>query len=147
MLPVFFKKRISLANGLALSGSLLGRFILSPMWVYFTQTFSTRGALILMSGCFLNITVFAALFRPVEFYKRRGCEVQMRQSVPPKGTPGTTGGNKKGTVHTTNSKNGQFSIELSLFKEPLFTLFFITCFFSMYCYTECVSRASTLSTR
>ena len=141
ILAQYFEEKRSLANGLALSGPVVGQFILSPLWVYFLESFSIRGAFILLSGCYLQITLFAALFRPLEFYHRAPRVDIDRERRTKEHT--TTDGNSVETRKITTvggedrisvNKEKKFTLELTLFKNPFFTITFISCMFSFFCY-------------
>ncbi|XP_067668826.1 monocarboxylate transporter 12-like [Haliotis asinina] len=69
LLGQYFKKRRSLANGLALSGSSIGQFVLPPVIQFFLETYSLGGTVLLISGLYFHVTLFASLFRPVSFYQ------------------------------------------------------------------------------
>lgn len=62
----WFKKKRSLATGIAVAGSGLGTFIFSPLTDYLVREYGWRGALLLIAGLVLQCTTFGALFRPVE---------------------------------------------------------------------------------
>ena len=116
-----------------MSASVSGQFILSPLWVYFCKTFSIRGAFILLAGWYLQIIIFGGLFRPIEFFtvrKNQTCRTNGNEI-----TPGSTISDRyvvrgNGEKRTPN----KFTFELSLFKNPYFTLFIISSMFSIFCF-------------
>lgn len=78
----WFKKKRSLATGIAVAGSGLGTFIFSPLTYYLVQEFGWRGAILLIAAMVLQCTTFGALFRPVEepnksSSKKNGQSLQM----------------------------------------------------------------------
>ncbi|KAJ1080235.1 hypothetical protein NDU88_000455 [Pleurodeles waltl] len=60
----FLRRRI-LALGLALTGNGLSSFLFSPLFQALVDTYSWRGALIILSAMQLNLCVCGALIRPV----------------------------------------------------------------------------------
>ena len=116
-----------------MSGSVLGLFILSPLWVYFCEIFSIRGAFILLSGWYLQSVALGSLFRPLEYYtlmhkhpSSNDNEIA-RDSTRSCQSAETGSGSER--MHTK-----KFTFELSLFKNPFFTLFIISFVFSIFCF-------------
>lgn len=68
ILGLYFNKRRSLANGLALSGSSLGQFALPPLIELLLDNFGLNGCLLLVGAIYLHITVAGSLFRPISFW-------------------------------------------------------------------------------
>lgn len=62
----YFDKRLSLATGLAVCGSGIGTFIFAPVTQYLIKEYGWRGAMLILSGLFLNLSVCGALMRDVE---------------------------------------------------------------------------------
>ncbi|KZS15182.1 Monocarboxylate transporter [Daphnia magna] len=62
----YFDKRLSLATGLAVCGSGIGTFIFAPITQYLINEYGWRGAMLILSGIFLNIVICGALMREVE---------------------------------------------------------------------------------
>lgn len=62
----YFDKRLSIATGLAVCGSGIGTFIFAPVTQYLIKEYGWRGAMLILSGLFLNISVCGALMRPIE---------------------------------------------------------------------------------
>lgn len=50
MLGVYFRKRKTLANGLALAGSSIGQFALPPVIEYLLETYSLHGSILLVGS-------------------------------------------------------------------------------------------------
>ncbi|XP_078526764.1 monocarboxylate transporter 13-like isoform X2 [Lissotriton helveticus] len=61
----YFKKKRTLATGLAFTGVGLSSFAFSPLFQYLVDSYSWRGALIIVSGITLNLLVCGALLRPL----------------------------------------------------------------------------------
>ena len=77
----YFKKRLSLANSLAVAGSSLGSFILPTLIRYFIDLYSLRGALLLLGAIMLHICISASLQRPTSwFLKYRGTKYKPKQN-------------------------------------------------------------------
>ncbi|XP_028305910.1 monocarboxylate transporter 12 [Gouania willdenowi] len=66
MLAVYFQKRRPLANALASSGECILTFILTPLFQLLIDSFSWRGALLILAGLQLNLCVCGMLLRPLE---------------------------------------------------------------------------------
>ncbi|XP_064615498.1 monocarboxylate transporter 12-like [Liolophura sinensis] len=69
MVGKYFKKRRSLASGLTLAGSSVGQFALPPLIQYFINTYTVKGALLLLGGIYFHVTFFGALLRPLSSYR------------------------------------------------------------------------------
>ncbi|XP_064408934.1 monocarboxylate transporter 13-like [Latimeria chalumnae] len=61
----YFKRRRTLATGLAFTGVGLSSFAFSPLFQYLVDTYSWRGGLLILSGMSLNLLVCGALLRPL----------------------------------------------------------------------------------
>ncbi|XP_046632486.1 uncharacterized protein LOC124312074 isoform X1 [Daphnia pulicaria] len=81
----YFDKRLSLATGLAVCGSGIGTFIFAPITQYLINEYGWRGAMLILSGIFLNIVICGALMREIE------------------GPGGTLRGNAKGKISRSTS--------------------------------------------
>ena len=64
VLPLYFKKRRSLALGIVLCGTGLGNFVYPPLITWLVDQMHWRGSLIVISGCMLQMVVLGALIRP-----------------------------------------------------------------------------------
>lgn len=62
----YFKKRRSFATGLAVCGSGFGTFILAPLIEMLVHRFSWQGAMLILAGVILNVTVCGVIFRPLK---------------------------------------------------------------------------------
>ncbi|XP_078616542.1 monocarboxylate transporter 13-like [Branchiostoma floridae x Branchiostoma japonicum] len=65
MVGNYFHKRHATANGIAISGSGVSLFILSPLFQFLIDEFGWKGALLIFSGIVLNGCVCGALLRPL----------------------------------------------------------------------------------
>ncbi|KAL3847025.1 hypothetical protein ACJMK2_017961 [Sinanodonta woodiana] len=66
----YFQKRRSFAVGIAASGTGIGTFAFSPLIKILVDIYSWKGAVLILSGVFLNCAVFGALFRPLRNLKK-----------------------------------------------------------------------------
>ncbi|XP_078695224.1 uncharacterized protein LOC144924146 [Branchiostoma floridae x Branchiostoma belcheri] len=65
MIGKYFDKRHATANGIAISGTGVSMFILSPLFQFLIDEFGWNGALLIYAGMALNGCVFGALLRPL----------------------------------------------------------------------------------
>ncbi|XP_019646549.1 PREDICTED: monocarboxylate transporter 12-like [Branchiostoma belcheri] len=65
MIGKYFDKRHATANGIAISGTGVSMFILSPLFQFLIDEFRWNGALLIYAGMALNGCVFGALLRPL----------------------------------------------------------------------------------
>ena len=68
LLNLYFDKRKSLANGLAMVGSSIGQLCLPYVMTYFIDEFGFKGAMLLYTGVCLQSIPAAMLLRPLEFW-------------------------------------------------------------------------------
>ena len=61
----YFEKRRSFAMGIAVCGSGVGTFLLTPLNRYLIEKFDWSGAFLIKAGFVLNGCVFGMLMRPV----------------------------------------------------------------------------------
>ncbi|BFZ00924.1 hypothetical protein BsWGS_03963 [Bradybaena similaris] len=71
MVGLHFKKRRSLANGISVSGSGVGSFVLPNLIRWLLNVYGLSGCLLLIGGLMLNVCVCAMLVRPLGSYKKR----------------------------------------------------------------------------
>ncbi|XP_064651245.1 monocarboxylate transporter 12-like [Lineus longissimus] len=67
MVGSYFKKRRALANGIAMCGSGIGTFIMSPLLRFLLDKYGWNGTILILAGIALNGCVFSAFFRPVTY--------------------------------------------------------------------------------
>jgi hypothetical protein len=67
MVGSYFKRRRALANGIAMCGSGIGTFIMSPLLRYLLDEYGWNGTILILAGVALNCCVFSAFFRPVTY--------------------------------------------------------------------------------
>ena len=61
----YFEKKRAFATGIAVAGSGIGTFLFAPLTGYLIETYSWRGAVLIIGGLMFNIMVCGALFRPL----------------------------------------------------------------------------------
>ncbi|XP_070198084.1 monocarboxylate transporter 12-like isoform X2 [Littorina saxatilis] len=74
LLGHYFRKRRSLALGLAKCGASLGNMLAPPLISFFLETYGLFGTLLLTGGLCLHFFPAAMLFRPTTFYSKRKVE-------------------------------------------------------------------------
>ncbi|XP_066266936.1 monocarboxylate transporter 13-like [Branchiostoma lanceolatum] len=65
MIGKYFHKRHATANGIAISGTGVSMFVLSPLFQFLIDEFRWNGALLIFAGMALNGCVTGALLRPI----------------------------------------------------------------------------------
>ncbi|XP_078035732.1 monocarboxylate transporter 9 isoform X2 [Augochlora pura] len=65
----YFETKRSLATGIAVCGSGFGTFAFAPLATMLLETYSWKGANLILAGLILNCAVFGALMRPLEYPK------------------------------------------------------------------------------
>ncbi|CAG5958413.1 unnamed protein product [Menidia menidia] len=66
MVGMYFEKRRPVANALASSGECIFTFVLTPLFQLLIDSFSWRGALLILGGLQLNLCVCGMLLRPLK---------------------------------------------------------------------------------
>uniref|UniRef100_A0A3B4ZUI9 Monocarboxylate transporter 2-like n=1 Tax=Stegastes partitus TaxID=144197 RepID=A0A3B4ZUI9_9TELE len=66
MLGLYFEKRRPMANALSSSGECILTFVLTPLFQLLIDSFSWRGALLILAGLQLNLCVCGMLLRPLK---------------------------------------------------------------------------------
>lgn len=61
----YFEKKRAFATGIAVAGSGIGTFLFAPLTEYLIETYSWRGAVLIIGGLMFNIMACGALFRPL----------------------------------------------------------------------------------
>ncbi|XP_005755990.1 monocarboxylate transporter 2-like, partial [Pundamilia nyererei] len=69
MLGYYFEKRRPVANALSSSGECIFTFVLTPLFQLLIDSFSWRGALLILGGLQLNLCVSGMLLRPLKATK------------------------------------------------------------------------------
>lgn len=72
MLGFYFEKRRPMANALSSSGECILTFVLTPLFQLLIDSFSWRGALLILGGLQLNLCVCGMLLRPLEASRDAG---------------------------------------------------------------------------
>ncbi|XP_008556560.1 monocarboxylate transporter 12 isoform X2 [Microplitis demolitor] len=65
----YFETKRSLATGIAVCGSGFGTFAFAPLANFLVESYSWKGAHLILAGLILNCAVFGALMRPLEYQK------------------------------------------------------------------------------
>jgi len=65
ILQQYFERRRSLATALATTGYSLSPMMFAPLTSWLVNTFSWRGALLILSGVYMQSAIGASLMRPV----------------------------------------------------------------------------------
>ncbi|CAD6215461.1 GSCOCG00011202001-RA-CDS [Cotesia congregata] len=65
----YFETKRSLATGIAVCGSGFGTFAFAPLANFLIDSYSWKGAHLILAGLILNCAVFGALMRPLEYQK------------------------------------------------------------------------------
>ncbi|KAM7003413.1 monocarboxylate transporter 2 [Tautogolabrus adspersus] len=79
MLGLYFEKRRPVANALASAGECLLTFILTPMFQLLIDSYSWRGALLILGGLQFNLCVCGMLLRPIKATTDLMCEVKSQE--------------------------------------------------------------------
>ncbi|XP_077989824.1 monocarboxylate transporter 12-like [Glandiceps talaboti] len=83
MIGMYFKKRLSIAVGIAMAGTGAGQFTLSLVTQFFVEVYGWRGSMVILSAIAAHVCVAGALLRP---YKEKVSADNQRSSI-------TTNGN------------------------------------------------------
>ncbi|XP_035499305.2 monocarboxylate transporter 13 [Scophthalmus maximus] len=73
MLGLYFEKRRPMANALSSAGECILTFVLTPLFQLLIDTYSWRGALLILGGLQLNLCVCGMLLRPRKATAGRTC--------------------------------------------------------------------------
>uniref|UniRef100_A0A8C9SDW4 Si:dkey-246g23.4 n=1 Tax=Scleropages formosus TaxID=113540 RepID=A0A8C9SDW4_SCLFO len=65
MLALYFERRRPMANGLASAGECIMTFLITPFFQLLVDWYSWRGAMLVLAGLELNLSVCGALLRPL----------------------------------------------------------------------------------
>ncbi|XP_015610387.1 monocarboxylate transporter 3 isoform X3 [Cephus cinctus] len=65
----YFETKRSLATGIAVCGSGFGTFAFAPLATLLIETYTWKGANLILAGLILNCAVFGAMMRPLEYPK------------------------------------------------------------------------------
>ncbi|XP_029952810.1 monocarboxylate transporter 2 [Salarias fasciatus] len=78
LLGLYFEKRRPVANALASSGECILTFILTPLFQLLIDSYSWRGALLILGGLQLNLCVCGMLLRPLEATRDASCVSEVK---------------------------------------------------------------------
>lgn len=93
----YFDKHRALANGICVSGTAAGSFILPVLIKHLVEGWGFHGTLLILGGCMLHVCVSATLYRPISDYTDQDPEqeqVQEEETAKPLNediNPSTTG--------------------------------------------------------
>ncbi|XP_054475509.1 LOW QUALITY PROTEIN: monocarboxylate transporter 2 [Anoplopoma fimbria] len=76
MLGLYFEKRRPMANAMASAGECVLTFVLTPLFQLLIDSYSWRGALLILGGLQFNLCVCGMLLRPVKAPREVTCEVK-----------------------------------------------------------------------
>lgn len=81
MLGLYFEKRRPVANALASAGECILTFVLTPLFQLLIDSYSWRGALLILGGLQLNLCVCGMLLRPLKrtTHETHLCEVKAEE--------------------------------------------------------------------
>ncbi|XP_077998159.1 monocarboxylate transporter 13-like [Glandiceps talaboti] len=102
IVSIYFKRRLSVAVGIALSGVGAGQFALSLASQYFLNSYGWRGTLLILSALALNICVTGALMWPLR--QEKSPEEQMNETTT-KLTSNEEHGSKDGEYESEKNEN------------------------------------------
>ncbi|XP_040894793.1 monocarboxylate transporter 2 [Toxotes jaculatrix] len=78
MLGLYFEKKRPVANALASAGECILTFVLTPMFQLLIDSYSWRGALLILGGLQLNLCVCGMLLRPLKFTRDLTCVSEVK---------------------------------------------------------------------
>ncbi|XP_035521176.1 monocarboxylate transporter 13 [Morone saxatilis] len=79
MLGLYFEKRRPVANALASAGECILTFVLTPLFQLLIDSYSWRGALLILGGLQLNLCVCGILLRPLNTTRDVTCEFKAEE--------------------------------------------------------------------
>ncbi|XP_059168551.1 uncharacterized protein LOC131950428 isoform X2 [Physella acuta] len=99
MVGCHFRKRRSLANGISVSGSGVGSFVLPNIMRVLLDTYDLSGCLLILGAITLNVCACAMLFRPLSSYRPKVKRTKV--------TEGETNNTEEGRVPTVKCEEDQ----------------------------------------
>ncbi|XP_070686850.1 monocarboxylate transporter 13 [Pempheris klunzingeri] len=79
MLGLYFERRRPVANALASAGECILTFVLTPLCQLLIDSYTWRGALLILGGLQLNLCVFGMLLRPLKATREVTSEVRAEE--------------------------------------------------------------------
>ncbi|XP_044049848.1 monocarboxylate transporter 13 [Siniperca chuatsi] len=79
MLGLYFEQRRPMANALASAGECILTFVLTPLFQLLIDSYSWRGALLILGGLQLNLCVCGMLLRPLKATGNVTCEIKAEE--------------------------------------------------------------------
>ncbi|XP_017020039.1 monocarboxylate transporter 9 [Drosophila kikkawai] len=89
----YFDKHRALANGICVSGTAAGSFILPVLIKHLVEAWGFHGTILILGGCMLHVCVSATLYRPISAYmeQEQGQEEETAKPLNEDINPSTTG--------------------------------------------------------
>ncbi|XP_020800681.1 uncharacterized protein LOC110178009 [Drosophila serrata] len=93
----YFDKHRALANGICVSGTAAGSFILPVLIKHLVESWGFHGTILILGGCMLHVCVSATLYRPISAYmdqdqdQEQGQEEETAKPLNEDINPSTTG--------------------------------------------------------
>lgn len=81
MLGLYFEKKRPVANALASAGECILTFVLTPLFQLLIDSYSWKGALLILGGLQLHLCVCGMLLRPLKATRYVTCEVEAEERV------------------------------------------------------------------
>lgn len=81
MLGLYFEKKRPVANALASAGECILTFVLTPLFQLLIDSYSWKGALLILGGLQLHLCVCGMLLRPLKATRYVTCEVEAEEGV------------------------------------------------------------------
>lgn len=72
----YFDKHRALANGICVSGTAAGSFILPVLIKHLAENFGFHGTILVLGGCMLHVCVSATLYKPLDQYSNDATKMQ-----------------------------------------------------------------------
>lgn len=90
----YFDKHRALANGICVSGTAAGSFILPVLIKHLAENCGFHGTILILGGCMLHVCVSATLYRPISAYTDQDSGQGQEETAKPLNediNPSTTG--------------------------------------------------------
>lgn len=112
IVSLYFNKHRALANGICISGTAAGSFVLPMLIEYLVHHFGFHGTILILGGCMLHVCLSAILYRPLEGNFVSSPQTELSNI--------TSSSNSKGCRYLTNSAGGMSTDETKRYIEQLF---------------------------
>ena len=111
MVGYYFKRRLGLANALAVGGSSIGQFIFPPFVTFLLDRYSLSGTLLILAGVMFNLTLGGALLRPVTFYDKKSSTDGQRVGISSSSSSASSEGREDDNFRERTPSSGTEAIE------------------------------------